>query len=146
MNEKRTKQHKTGSCGLSATVPRTVCYSTLDYQLQYPRVVRSSKIRNRTPRKQFCSRSENHHYSTPRQSGLGAGLSVSKDTEQQRKHRKEPDSRIVCYITPRTVHESVRTERPKIASNQKSSDLRPNQNQVPPNFNHMVTRQYVSYP
>jgi hypothetical protein len=34
----------------------------------------------------------------------------------------------------------------KIASNQKTPDLQPNQNQLPPNFNHMVTMQYVSYP
>jgi hypothetical protein len=37
--------------------------------------------------------------------------------------------------------ESARTERPKITSNQKSPNLWPNQNQLPPNFNHMVTRQ-----
>jgi hypothetical protein len=34
----------------------------------------------------------------------------------------------------------------KIVSNQKSPDLRPNQNQLSPNFNYMVIRQYVSYP
>jgi hypothetical protein len=78
--------------GQSATVPQTARYITW--------TVRSSRIRNQTPRKQFYSWSEKPLLQSPDSPGLGAGQSASTDTEQQRTHRKEPDSRTVHYSTP----------------------------------------------
>jgi hypothetical protein len=86
---------------------RTVRYSTLDSPLQFPGQPATLPGQSAVQELETKLRGnssildlKNHCYSPPDSPGLGAGQSASTDTEQQRTHRKEPDSRTVHYSTP----------------------------------------------
>jgi hypothetical protein len=75
---------------------------------------------------------------------LGAGLSVPGAKTERRARLCSAPIGGLSEDELQTAWESrisPKTDRLKIASNQNPFDVRPNKNQLPPNFNYMVTRQ-----
>jgi hypothetical protein len=90
---------------------QTVCYSTPDSPLQYHRLSAVQKSETELDRNSFVLGLKTTATVPPDSPDLGAGLSTSTDTEQQRKHRKESTETELDRLFVNC--ESAKTERPK---------------------------------